>query len=105
MKNVFFVLAFMLAGTIAFANDNTPLVIETQTSSCNEISRIEIKEAQVFKNVNDSLEQITSLKCWLFKRWLKRELRKVSDDDELIDETVDTLKELCEIAKDLGWLE
>ncbi len=36
--------------------------------------------------------------------WIKRELRKVSDDDELINETADTLKELCELAKDFGLL-
>ena len=107
MKNLFFVLAFMLVGTIAFANvnDATPHAIEIKTASFNENATNEIRGAHVFKTVNDSSEHITSLKCWLFKRWLKRELRKVSDDDELIDETVDTLKELCEIANDLGWLD
>ena len=105
MKNVFFVLAFMLVGTIAFANDNTPLVIKTKTSSFNEIASIEIEGEHVFKTVHDSSEHVTSLKCYLFKRWLQRELRKVSDDDELIDATVDTLKELCEILNDLGLLD
>ena len=105
MKNVFFVLAFMLVGTIAFANDNTPLLIETKPSSFNEIATIEIEGEHIFKTVNDSSEHITSLKCYLFKRWLQRELRKVSDDDKLIDETVDTLKQLCEILNDLGWLD
>jgi hypothetical protein len=40
--------------------------------------------------------------CWVFKRWLISKLREVSDNEELIQETASALKEICEIANDLG---
>lgn len=53
------------------------------------------------RSQNSSL-YLVSLKCWLFRKWVVRQLEKVSNNDRLIDETANELKKLCEIANDWG---
>ncbi|NOR26960.1 MAG: hypothetical protein GQ540_00350 [Lutibacter sp.] len=101
MKNIFFAFAFMLVSSFAFANDISTHLIEKNISSLNEISKIQVT-GEI--NLNNSPVSVVSAKCWAFRIWLKHQLKEISDDEELIDETADALKELCEIASDFGWI-
>lgn len=64
----------------------------------------EPRNIETFKiNVeNFKIDSDDSVKCWVFKQWVKSKLKEVSNDTELINATADSLKELCEIANDLG---
>ncbi|NEW79149.1 MAG: hypothetical protein GZ086_06910 [Gelidibacter sp.] len=73
-----------------------PLIEQFQINQTNHLNMIE--------HVNFKTEGIESIKCWGFKIWIREKLREISDDEELINETADALKELCEIANDLGWV-
>jgi hypothetical protein len=103
MKKVILSLVFVL-GMITVGNAKNDLltkdivVVEFSKTIADNINNMDVIETTA-TNVKS-----VSLKCWAFKVWIKRELRKVSDDDELINETADTLKELCELAKDFGLL-
>lgn len=105
MKNVFFALAFMLVGTFAFANNIETIITEENVVSLNEMSKTELLEESVFLEYNGSSDSFVSLKCWAAKQWIKHKLRKISDEDELIDEIGDAVYELCELARDLGWID
>lgn len=105
MKNIFFALGFMLVGTFAFANNIEPNMSDEYVILFDESSEVNLKEHNIIIEFNSPSESFVSIKCWLFKKWIKGKLKEVSDDVELIDELADTLKGLCEIAKDLGWLD
>ncbi len=66
--------------------------------------QFQINHLNMIEYVNFNTEGIESVKCWAFRVWLKAQLKEISDDEELINETADALKELCEIANDLGWV-
>ncbi len=107
MKTVFFALAFMLVGTLTFANNVEVETIDDNVTienvvSLNQISKTELLEESIFLELNGSSESVVSIKCWAAKQWVKHKLRQVSDEDEMIDEIGDAVYELCEIARDLG---
>jgi len=87
----------------AFVDNIETTVTEENVFSLNEISETELIE-EILK-LNNSSEDIVSLKCCLAKQWIKRELRKISDQDELIDEIGDAVYAICEVARDLGWID
>ncbi|MBI9041874.1 hypothetical protein [Lutibacter sp.] len=66
--------------------------------------QFQINQLNMIEYINYDLNGIESAKCWAFKIWIKAKLKEVSDDEELINETADSLKQLCEIANDLGWI-
>ena len=102
MKKLFIAFAFMLMSSLSYANDNSQKLIEENIYTLNEISEITLNGEQVLITFNQSSEAVVSLKCWAFKQWVKKKLREVSDNDELIDETADALKEICEKLNDWG---
>ncbi len=70
----------------------------------NDIEETKSENQLVVSNIENttSVEEIGSLKCWAFGKWLKTKLNAVSDDDALIDQTVDAAVGLCNILDDVG---
>jgi hypothetical protein len=100
MKKVFLFVMFFCFTLITFAKNETSLK-EVHSTEINSKVLLESNSAisiVYFENNTESL----SLKCWAVKKWVKHKLSQVSDNDELIEETASAIKELCEIAVDLG---
>ncbi|HSQ46830.1 MAG TPA: hypothetical protein VLM44_07935 [Lutibacter sp.] len=101
MKKIILSLVFVFASVAMVNAENmegfeNPLIEQFQINQTNHLNMIE--------HVNFKAEGIESIKCWAFRVWVKAQLEEISDDEELINETADALKELCEIANDLGWI-
>jgi len=71
----------------------------------DEIIDIEEQFAIDYQGISFSENAPDSIKCWLFKKWVRKQANEVSDNDELIDEVVDALGDLCELANDYGLLD
>ncbi len=63
-----------------------------------------IENEKIVKVVEISIikEDSSSLKCWAFGKWLRAKLNAVSDNEVLIDQTVNTAVSLCNILDDAG---
>ena len=62
-------------------------------------------EIQIIENTIESTpstEEAGSLKCWAFGKWLRIKLNAVSENEELIDQTVDAAVSLCNTLDDIG---
>jgi hypothetical protein len=108
MKKIILSLVFVL-GMITMGNAKNDVIINDVIALKVFENKIEISEAtNVFKAIGVSevteftetpnIESV-SLRCWAFKVWVKKQLRKVSNDHRLIKKTANTLKELCELAR------
>ncbi len=85
------------------------LVAFSFAGMANEIEekKVDIETIQ-FEKVENSIKDSSnaieagSLKCWAFGKWLRAKLNAVSDNDALIDQTVDAAVDLCNILDDAG---
>ena len=85
------------------------LVTFSFAGMANEIEekKLEVKTIKIEKvenSIEDSSNAVEagSIKCWAFGKWLRAKLNAVSDNDVLIDQTVDTAVDLCNILDDAG---
>lgn len=100
MKKVFLLAMFFSFTLFTFANDeaSTIKVVGVETES-----KIILKNHAAISIVYaDNNDEVVSITCSLFRAWVKRKLNSVSDNKQLINETADAAKELCEMAKDLN---
>lgn len=105
MKKVILILLFIFSGTSTFADNRSPNEVLKETNLLHKytsVNKTDFSCQVTFLNLNT--ESNVSVKCWLFKKWLKSKLKQVSDDEELIEETASKFKELCEIANSLGFI-
>jgi hypothetical protein len=85
------------------------LVAFSFAGMANEIEekKVEVKTIKIEK-IENSIEDSSiaveagSLKCWAFGKWLRHKLNAVSNNDALIDQTVDAAVDLCNILDDSG---
>lgn len=100
MKNLILSIVFVFA-SFTMVNANS---IESKISM-DEIIDIEEQITVNYQVISLSENAPDSVKCWIFKKWVRRQANAVSDDQELIDEVVDALGDLCELANDYGLLD
>ena len=92
-----FVFAFVAITPINAKNVNKDVKLFNKAYiSTNFYNQSNLKSLETLKE--------DSVKCWAFRHWLVGKLSEVSNDKELINSTADSMKDLCEIANNLGWL-
>jgi hypothetical protein len=103
MKKLIFTLILMLVTSFVFADNVEKTILEENVVTLNEISKTELQEKIL--EINNSLEDIVSLKCWAAKQWIKHQLSKISAQDELIDEIGDAVYEICEKLREFDLID
>lgn len=103
MKKFIFTLALILITSSAFADNIEKTTTEEFVVSLNEESKTELL-AEILETTGSS-DDVVSLKCWAAKQWIKHQLRKISDQDELIDEIGDAVYEICEKLREFDLID
>ena len=95
MKKVFFSAVVLVAFSFAgMANEIEEKKVEVET--------IQIEKFENTFEESSTSNETGSLKCWAFGKWLRAKLNAISDNDALIDQTVDAAVDLCNILDDAG---
>jgi hypothetical protein len=111
MKN-FFLTAFAIIAINGISRANSIATQEIATNyvkieekvSITSIEKLNVIELYDQFKVSNQMVETGSVKCWLFGRWLRKQLSEVSNDTALINQTVEAAVALCNIIDDLGFI-
>ncbi|WP_445711185.1 hypothetical protein [Flavobacterium sp.] len=90
--------AFSIVTLVAFSFSG----MANETEKKVEVKSIEIVKIENAIEITTSTEEAGSLKCWAFGKWLRVKLNAVSENEELIDQTIDAAVSLCNTLDDIG---